>query len=161
MNHRRVKWSRPTEGFVCLNVDGSLLGSTNTAGYGGLLRNIDGEFIWGFYGDAAIQSILFAEIMAIWYGLKLGWKRGFRKVLRCSDSLLSINLIKDGVTIHHCLANEIHCIRKLLENDWEVILTHTFREGNACADVLAKLGVVSDSSFVDVSPPPKELVKPL
>ncbi|GAU48967.1 hypothetical protein TSUD_188140 [Trifolium subterraneum] len=40
-NHRLVTWSRPVEGFVCLNVDGSLLGSSNTAGYGGLLRNRD------------------------------------------------------------------------------------------------------------------------
>ncbi|CAJ2638969.1 unnamed protein product [Trifolium pratense] len=109
-------------------------------GYGGLLRNKEGKYIWGFYGSAAMQNILFAEIMAIWYGLKLCWERGFRKVLCCSDSLLSVNLIKEGVTAHHRLANEICCIRKLLANDWEVILTHTLREGNACADVLAKLG---------------------
>ncbi|MCH83724.1 hypothetical protein A2U01_0004550 [Trifolium medium] len=58
VTHRRVTWSRPAEGFVCLNVDGSFLGSTNTAGYGGLLRSRDGEFIWGFYGAAAMQNIL-------------------------------------------------------------------------------------------------------
>jgi hypothetical protein len=43
-------------------VDGSLLDSANTAGYGGLLQNNNGEFLWGFYGVATIQSILFAEI---------------------------------------------------------------------------------------------------
>jgi hypothetical protein len=78
-----VRWFRPADEFVCLNVDGSFLGSNNTAGYDGLLRNRDGEFIWGFYGVAAIQNILYAEIMAIWYGLKLCWERGFRKVF-CS-----------------------------------------------------------------------------
>jgi hypothetical protein len=65
VNHRRVKWSRPVEGFVCLNVDGSLLGSNNMAGYGGLLRNRDGDFIWNFYGVVAIPNILFVEILAI------------------------------------------------------------------------------------------------
>ncbi|CAJ2636522.1 unnamed protein product [Trifolium pratense] len=99
--------------------------------------------------------------MAIWYGLKLCWERGFRKVLCCSDSLLSVNLIKEGVTAHHRLANEICCFRKLLANDWEVILTHTLREGNACADVLAKLGANSDSPLVNVPTPPRDLVKPL
>jgi hypothetical protein len=34
VNHRRVTWSRPTEGMVCLNVDESLLGSINTTWYG-------------------------------------------------------------------------------------------------------------------------------
>jgi hypothetical protein len=65
LSHRRVKWSRPAEGFVCLNVVGSMLGSNNTAGYGGLLRNRDGDFIWGFYGVAAFPNFLLAEIMTI------------------------------------------------------------------------------------------------
>ncbi|GAU20984.1 hypothetical protein TSUD_201330 [Trifolium subterraneum] len=78
-HHRRVKWSRAADGLVCLNVDGRLLCSNNTAGYGGLLRNRDGGFIWGFYGAATIQNILYAKIMAIWYGLKLCWEPGFRK----------------------------------------------------------------------------------
>jgi hypothetical protein len=60
VNPRLVTWSRPEEGTVCLNVDGSLLVSANTAGYGGLLRNNNGDFLWGFYGVAAVQSILFA-----------------------------------------------------------------------------------------------------
>jgi ribonuclease HI len=160
-NHRRVKWCRPAEGVVCLNVDGSLLGSVNTAGYGGLLRNKDGDFICGFYGVAAIPNILFAEIMAIWHGLELCWERGFRKVLCYSDSLLSVNLIKEGVTPHHRFANEIHRIKKLLARDWEVTISHTLREGNVCADVLAKLGASSDSVLVNISTPPSELVRPL
>ncbi|MCI10314.1 ribonuclease H protein [Trifolium medium] len=99
MTHRRVTWSRP-EGFVCLNVDGSLLGLNNTAGYGGLLRNIDGEFIWGFYGATAIQNILFAEIMAIWYGLKLCWECGFRKGNACADVLAKFGAISGSPLVN-------------------------------------------------------------
>ncbi|MCI45257.1 ribonuclease H protein, partial [Trifolium medium] len=62
-NPRRVSWYRPAEGIVCLNVDGSLLGSSGTAGYGGLLRDHNGDFIWGFYGTAAVNNILYAELM--------------------------------------------------------------------------------------------------
>ncbi|MCI66279.1 ribonuclease H, partial [Trifolium medium] len=62
---------------------------------------------------------------------------------------------------HHRFANEILCIRTLLSNDWEVTLSHTLREGNACADVLAKLGASLDSSLVNVSTSPSELVRPL
>jgi hypothetical protein len=43
-NIRIVAWSRPTGGFVSLNVDGSLLGSVHTEGFGGLIRNNAGEF---------------------------------------------------------------------------------------------------------------------
>jgi hypothetical protein len=68
---RLVTWSRPATGTMCLNVDGSLLGATNSAGYGGLLRNNNGEFLLGFYGAAATPSILFAELMAVLNGLQL------------------------------------------------------------------------------------------
>jgi ribonuclease HI len=91
-NRRMVAWSRPDEGTVCLNVDGSLLGSANTTGYGGLLRNNKGELLWGFYGVAAIQRILFAEIMVVLHGLQLCWDNGYRKVICFSDSLQSVNL---------------------------------------------------------------------
>ncbi|GAU14292.1 hypothetical protein TSUD_308520 [Trifolium subterraneum] len=53
-NPRIVTWSRPTEGTVCLNVGGSLLGSTQTAGFGGLIRNSAGAFLGGFYGVASM-----------------------------------------------------------------------------------------------------------
>jgi ribonuclease HI len=87
--------------------------------------------------------------------------RGYRKVLCCSDSLLSINFIKEGVTTHHRLANEILRIQNLLASYWEVILSHTLHEGNACADVLAKTGASSRSSLVGVSTPPNELARRL
>jgi hypothetical protein len=45
-----VTWSWPEEGTVCLNVDGSLQGTTNSAGYGGLIRDNNGNFVLGFYG---------------------------------------------------------------------------------------------------------------
>jgi hypothetical protein len=84
-------------------------------------------------------------------------ERGFLKVFFCLDFLLFINLIKEGVTIHRHFANEIICIQKLLTNDCEVTLSHIFREGNTCADVLAKLGVGSDSSLINISTPFNEL----
>jgi hypothetical protein len=34
---------------------------------------------------------------------------------------------------------------------------HTLREGNACADVLAKMGALSGSSLVKLSSPPIDL----
>ncbi|PNY02236.1 tyrosine-tRNA ligase-like protein [Trifolium pratense] len=53
------------------HVDGSLLGNTNTAGYGGLIHDDNGVFMLGFYGAATIQSILFAELMAVLHELEV------------------------------------------------------------------------------------------
>ncbi|PNY08513.1 ribonuclease H [Trifolium pratense] len=76
---------------------------------------------------------------------------------QAGDSLQSVNLIREGVSAHHRFANEVFSIRQLLTRDWEVAINHTLREGNACADALAKMGALSDSSLVKISTPPSDL----
>ncbi|PNX70246.1 ribonuclease H [Trifolium pratense] len=98
--------------------------------------------------------------MAIFHGLQLCWESGYRKVICFSDSMQSVNLIRDGVSVHHRFANDIHSIRKLLANEWDVVINHTLREGNACADVMAKMGVMSTSLLVKIYTPPHELLFP-
>jgi ribonuclease HI len=158
---RLVTWSRPAIGTMCLNVDGSLLGATDSAGYGGLLRNNNGEFILGFYGAAATPSILFAELMAVLKGLQLCWENGYRRIVCCSDSLQTVNLIRDGVSVHHRFANKVFSIRQLIDKDWNVVVEHTLRDGNTCADVLAKMGAQSNVPLVSFHTPPMELASPL
>jgi ribonuclease HI len=158
---RQVAWSRPEEGTICLNVDGSLLGSVNTAGFGGILRNNTGAFLGGFYGMARQANILYAEIMAVLHGLDLCWTKGYREVICYSDSLLAVSLINKGVHPFHSFANEINKIRQLKSRAWNVLIEHTLREGNKCADVLAKIGASSNAPLVVLSDPPLDLVQPL
>jgi hypothetical protein len=42
-----------------------------------------------------------------------------------------------------------------------VLIEHTLREGNKCADVLAKIGASSNAPLVVLSDPPLDLVQPL
>ncbi|MCI37093.1 ribonuclease H protein, partial [Trifolium medium] len=128
-----------------MNVDGSLLGSSQSAGFGGLIRNSDGTFLCGFYDVATQPSILYAEIMAMLHGLELCWKKGFQRVSCFSESLQIVTLVKDGVLPYHKFANEVTSIRQLLDRDWVVAVDHTLREGNTCADMLAKKGTNSIS----------------
>ncbi|MCH80050.1 ribonuclease H protein [Trifolium medium] len=107
VQHRLVAWACPNEGTVCLNVDGSMLGSIQTAGFGGLIRNHFGTFLKGFYGVASQPSVLYAEIMAVLHGLELCWVNGFRNIACYSDSLQAVSLIKDCVSPYHHYANEI------------------------------------------------------
>ncbi|MCI17473.1 ribonuclease H protein [Trifolium medium] len=136
---RLVTWPRPAEGTFCLNVDRSMLGPVQTTGFGGLIRNSSGAFLKGFYGVVSLSSVLYVKIMAILRGLQLCWSNGYSSIVCYSDLLQAVSLIKDGVSHFHTLANEIHNIHQLLRRDWNVVIDHTLREGNMCADVLAKL----------------------
>jgi ribonuclease HI len=136
-----------------LNVDGSLLGSANAVGFGGLIRNSAGTFLGGYYGTAVQPNILYAEIMAVLHGLELCWNKGCRKVVCCSDSLQAVKLINEGVLPYHSFANEINKIRQMRSRAWTVLFEHTLREGNRRADHLAKLGAASNSPIVVLSEP--------
>jgi hypothetical protein len=48
---------------VCLNIDGSLLESPHTTGFGGLICDTAGVLLKSFYGVASQLSVLFAEIL--------------------------------------------------------------------------------------------------
>jgi ribonuclease HI len=141
-----------------LNVDGSLLGSIHTAGFGGLLRNNAGEFLGGFYGTAVQPNVLYAEIMAILHGLEVRWNKGFRNVVCFSDSLQVVTLIKEGVLPFHSFANELQKIVQLRRRSWNVLFEHMLCEGNRCADHLAKLGAASNSPLMNIAEPPLQLI---
>ncbi|MBA0871487.1 hypothetical protein Goshw_026492 [Gossypium schwendimanii] len=70
-------------------------------------------------------------------GLKLALDRGSKNVLIQSDSLLAINMIKDGVheNSNSALVRRIHTILKLL-SVWS--LHHISREDNKLADEIVK-----------------------
>src|ERR1044072_2929243 len=109
----------------------------------------------GFFGSGGDDTVLCMELMAIYHGLRLAWEHGFRKVLCLTDSLLSVSLIQTQLSQFHEYAVIVGNIKALLRREWEVRLCHTLREGNMCADFLAKAGARQDHSLeVLVSPPP-------
>ena len=85
------------------------------------------------------------DVVALREGQKLAWSKGLHS-LKCNiDSQVVIDFIKKGVGPYHlyaCIVKEIKEkeINELLTGDWLVSLHHTYREGNQCADYLAKKG---------------------
>jgi hypothetical protein len=86
--------------------------------------------------------------MAVLHDLQLCWENRFKRNMCYSDSLQTVSLIWDGVFVHHRFANEVVSIRQLFARDWDVVVNHTLREGNACADVLAKMGALASAPLV-------------
>ncbi|GMP58876.1 hypothetical protein CsSME_00022384 [Camellia sinensis var. sinensis] len=59
-------WSCPIAGKLKLNTDGSSKGDPGQAGYGGLLRDEAGTWVWGFYGYLGSCTSLEAELWSIY-----------------------------------------------------------------------------------------------
>ncbi|CAN1790040.1 Putative ribonuclease H protein At1g65750 [Linum perenne] len=81
-----------------------------------------------------------AEIRGALEGLNRAWDAGFRKVFLLMDSQAAISILMNESNANHNLGMEILEFQELKQRSWELILKHTFREGNRVADFLANTG---------------------
>ncbi|MCH85317.1 ribonuclease H protein, partial [Trifolium medium] len=97
-------------------------------------------WVRAFAGNIGFSNILHAELLTMYHGLNLAWELDIKDMICYSDSKTAINLIEKPINEWHHFAAILHNIKDLLAMDWRVTVVHTLREGNACADYLAKLG---------------------
>ncbi|XP_024629919.1 uncharacterized protein [Medicago truncatula] len=155
---RLVKWNCQNHSGSILNVDGSCLGTPIRAGFGGFIRNNHGFYLSSFSGHIANSNgILLAELTAIYHGLNLAIDMGINDLVCYLDSLLSINLITVNTLKFHTFAVLLQDIKDLLSNR-NFTLHHTLREGNYCADFLAKMGAATDDVFKVHHSPQEDLL---
>jgi ribonuclease HI len=155
---RLVRWNNNNHHCHILNVDGGCLGSPIRVGYGGLFRTNAGSFLSGFSGYLPRSNcILLDELMAIFKGLRLAQDMGLEDLVCYTDSILSVNLITCNTSKYHAYAVIIQDIKDVMASH-NFIIQHTLREGNQCADFMAKLGASSDSDFVLHLTAPQELL---
>lgn len=75
------------------------------------------------------------------------------------DSLSKLGscLVHHADVFTHHYEIETATIRKYMDEAWAFLLCHTLREGNTCADFLAKLGIWCTSELLTILDPPAEL----
>nr|ABD28646.1 Ribonuclease H [Medicago truncatula] len=151
---RMVRWNSNNHLCHILNVDGSCSGIPTRAGYGGIIRNSAGLYLSCFSGFIADSTdILLAELTAIHRGFSIASDMGVNEMACYSDSLLSINLITGQASKYHAYAVLIQDIKDLLSSH-NFSIQHCLREGNQCADFMAKFGASSNNvCFIHPSPP--------
>ena len=94
--------------------------------------------------------------MGILKGLELAWNAGEQKVILEMDSKAALDLIQ-GAGPDSPLSNLIRHIRDYTCKDWVCKLQYVWREGNKCADWLAKQSVSSDPGMRILTEPLQEL----
>jgi len=90
---RLVRWNNDNHVCSILNVDGSCNGVPVRTGFGGVIRNYSGNFVYGFSGFINNPNdILFAELTTLFEGLKIVVSLNIEELVCYSDSLMAINL---------------------------------------------------------------------
>ena len=152
---KQVQWSKPVEGWLKLNTDGSVISTSGLSRCGGLIRDNAGQWIVGFAKSISVSSSITADLWALTEGLSLCIEKEASAVEIELDASATISLVASNVNTNGDLSSLVDDRRELLLRLPQVKLSHCFREANFCVNALAKLGSASSNvSLVFVNPPP-------
>jgi len=98
---RQVKWIPPLDNIIKVNVDGSSLSNPGRSGFGGLIKNNNGDWLLGLSGFCGITSCMAAELYVIFHCLRIAYDAGHRNIILESDSRMALDLIMSDVQSHH------------------------------------------------------------
>ncbi|CAJ2673373.1 unnamed protein product [Trifolium pratense] len=142
-----IRWQPPEEGWVKVNSDGASKGE-QMAGCGGLIRDHRGHWLGGFAKFVGVGSAFVAELWGVLEGLKYAKRKGYRKIDLNIDSVAVMKVIKSGKTNSSLGTSLVKSIKKLLDEDWEVKISHSYREANRSADALTSMGCTLNYNIV-------------
>lgn len=153
-----IRWSKPANGWVKLNMDGSSLGNPGLAGGGGLIRDEEGKWIAGFACRIGKTTSFIAELWALCDGLNLCISHNFAAVEVELDAKAIVDAITNLNYINVFVSSIMDDCRLLVSRIPQVCFRHCYREANRCADALARMGGSQASDFVLLTGLPMDLV---
>ena len=86
----------------------------------------------------------------MFYGLRLASRLRYGDVICIPDSTYALSLVQQPVDVRHRYASIIASVQELLRNTWNVVLKHSLREGNVCADFLTRMGSNSGFAYLEL-----------
>eukprot|EP00253_Pinus_taeda_P032540 PITA_32540 len=142
-------WSPPPINTFILNFDGASKGNPGSTGYGGAVRNHQGQVLKVFFGSIGWNTNNVAELEGLWKGINIAQKEGLTPLIVQGDSQILINMatkIQQGTEAQKVsrswrMVTRLELLQSWLRDNRAITFNHIRREGNKLADFLANLGV--------------------
>ncbi|KAL4305465.1 hypothetical protein AHAS_Ahas16G0081000 [Arachis hypogaea] len=154
---RNVRWNPPPAGWIKLNSDETAQGNLGTIGCGGILRDEEGRWIAGFSNKVGVGTVFMAELCSVKKGLEITWTMDFRKIVVEIDAGAVIKLLNKGESLASHPNAVVREIYELKKRNWNIHFIQIYREGNMCADYLAKKSLTMEADFIFWDIPPSDL----
>ncbi|CAL5330823.1 unnamed protein product [Camellia sinensis] len=127
-----------------------------SGGFGGLLRDERGAWICGYYGRLESCTNLEAELWAVYKGLAIIIQKAFNEVIVKMDAEKVVKLLEEGHGENHPFRGLVEDAR-IIFNSCQCTAQHVLREGNLCADALAKFEAEQPEGIPDINDPQLKL----
>ncbi|MBA0823155.1 hypothetical protein Goarm_019905, partial [Gossypium armourianum] len=146
-------WSVPSGGWVNLNTDGAVSLNGSYAGIGGMFRDVDANWLWGFSMLLGKDTIFKIEVRAILESFCLAWEKGILQLEIESDNALLIETIVEGGAVDSQMM-ELQGIHHVVCRWWKICFRHIPRTDNSVADYMANVTVTSFTEVQVFEVPP-------
>ncbi|KAH9788525.1 reverse transcriptase domain-containing protein [Citrus sinensis] len=121
---------------------------------GGVIRDYVGNWISGFCMNIGECTVAMAELWGLYQGLILAWEAGIKWLLVEVDSLYVTQMISKQVVVPNVSYALVVAIWDLLDRNWQVCLTHIYREANSVADFMANMALSLPNGMHFFTSPP-------
>jgi ribonuclease HI len=138
---REVLWLPPMTNWIKCNIDGASCGNPGNASCGGVFRNNEAEFIYGFAEFLGVRNAYVAELCGAMRAIEIAFRNHWTNLWIESDSLSVVSAFNHpekqvAWSLCNRWRNAIYMAKQM-----NVIVTHIFREGNQVADSFANHGL--------------------
>ena len=93
------RWCKPPPGYKKLNIDGGFRDAQGS--FGSVLRDDEGNWIWGFNGSNNANDALHAKIISLKRGLEALVEKNVGRTIIETDSSNKVNLIHGTIDEDH------------------------------------------------------------
>lgn len=142
------QWTRPPNGTIKCNVDGSFVNHQTTAKVGFIIRDDQGTYKESVQAKGKmVQTALESELQGILMALQHCWIRGYKKIIVESDCQKAVDILINN-KLHFGVYNWTREIRWWLRKFEVCTISWVARNTNRVADKLAKADIPNNSLFV-------------
>ncbi|KAL6134614.1 hypothetical protein ACLB2K_066843 [Fragaria x ananassa] len=135
----RIKWQKLMIGVIKLNVDAAFDSPTSQVGLGGVFRDANGSFLWGFrHSLSCAASTKHAELLSLIMGMECALSHGLEPVVVEIDYLELVQGVTGQSLEFYELGFLILDLRQLLIQANFAKVVHVQREANMVAHSLAR-----------------------
>lgn len=158
---KQVRWERPGEGWLKLNMDGAASDSLKSAGAGDVVRDDRGNWVVGFSRKIGKSNSFEAEIWGLCDGLLLCNQMNFNAIIIVLDAKALVDAFNNPGCANSMISPLFEDCRHLASRIPRLCIKHIYRKANKCADRLAKLGLHQSLDLVIHSSPPVDILASL
>ncbi|CAJ2670958.1 unnamed protein product [Trifolium pratense] len=137
---KEIYWQPPLLNWIKCNIDGASCGNPGNASCGGIFRNHEADFIYGFAEPLGVASSVFAELCGAMRAIEIAYQKNWRSLWLESDSTIVVSTFNNpSKPVSWALRNRWKNVLFMI-SQMNCIVTHIFREGNQVADLMANHG---------------------